>query len=341
MSFTKKFETIIKKSDNTITKFNVDSGIVLESLSNQYDLLHSKKIIDGDYSFADFFFDITNTDSIYGIINNKKDSLIYIYIDDNIMTKTTLLKYDSNKNEIKFPFIKKLNKINHVLFYSIETKENNKTCNLIHYYQDKKRWVKTLVNTIDFAILSNFVVDVSENNLNLFYLKIVDGFEEVFLSTFDLENNIWIEPIQITDSHKSKVYLSVVRSTLKDYHIVFSENNSSRYFCTNINVSIENYQCTLSNYIYIKETIACTFPQLILYKKRLYAQWIEYHDLDTCCSEDLGKTWSKSKKDSFSFYPFSRYDYKSNSANDIDYNISTAFIQEDSFVFLGLPRDTL
>lgn len=339
MTFTKRFETLLKKSNDHIIKFNLNSGINIEEYNQTGDLLYSKSLAKGNFTFVDFYFDIAKDDSLYGIINNKRNSLVYIFQANETLTKTTLLNYDGLSFELKFIYIKRLNSINHVLFYLINRHDSNKVCTLIHYYEENKKWVRTEVNKFSFGILSNFVVNISENFLRVFYFKCVNNFEEIFLSTFDIEKKIWLNPIKITNSHKFKVYLSVINTTSKDFYLTFSENNKSNYYCTTIALTIENNLCTIKNYVNINKTIACMFPHLILYKHKLYAQWIEYNDLYTSISLDMGKTWGKPSKNNFPFFPFQRYDYKSNSKKDYEYKFITIYCEESSSDFLGLPNE--
>lgn len=338
MSFVKKFKTLIKKSDDSLIEFNMDKGITITSFNPNHEILYSKKIFAGDYSFVDTYFDIDENDAIYGLINSIENSLIYVTLRNNNLTKTPILKFNPSLYSIKFPYIKKDRELTHVIFFRLNQKDKRKTCSLIHYFKENNQWIKTEISSVFFNILSNYSVVCSKNYLRIFYLSIINGTEEVFVSTFDINRKVWSYPLQITNSHRGKVYISVVNSSDSLYHIVLSENNFNHYHCTNINVFFNGMDCTIYSIHTICETVACTFPHLILYEDKLYAQWIEYHDLYTSHSEDLGETWGTSKLSTTSYkYPFVRYDYKCNSKINKDHVLSTIFTLEDSPSILGVP----
>lgn len=335
MSFIRKFGTLIKKSNKNITNINLDNGIELYNYSPNFDLISSKKILDGAYSFTDVWFDINKNDTLYGIINAKNNNIVHLYINDKIIVKNTLLKYNSNLFTINFPYIKNINGNTHIFYYLINN--SNYHCTLIHHYKRDDKWIKNEIDINNYLILSNFVVIFKDSAPVVFYFKQVNKYEELFVSIFDLNTNTWSSPFQITNSHKTKVYLSIIKCTNDHYHIAFSENNSSRYYCTYINGYINEYKFITSNYETISKTIACTFPNLIEYSNILYIQWIEYSNLYTRLSYDFGKTWLQPSIDELaSNNPFICYNYKSNYSDDKANNPFAIFACKSSLKILGL-----
>lgn len=107
MSFIRKFETLMRKSNKDIANINLDKGIEVYNYSPEFNLISSKKILEGSYTFADLCFDINEDDTIYGLVSIQKSNLMYLYINNKIILKNVLLNYNSNAFTIKFPYIKK------------------------------------------------------------------------------------------------------------------------------------------------------------------------------------------------------------------------------------------
>lgn len=313
MAFVRMFNTLIQKYNKNII-FNIsNNNIIMQNYSNEFTLLFSKEIVKGNYSFVDIWFDINEQDdTIYGIINEQNNSLLYLYINDKIILKNTLLKYDSDIFNIKFLYIKKKNTNTHIVFYLVD-RHNINQCSIIHYYKEKDTWIKTKIDTLYYNILTNFVIIFDNSTPTIFYQKITEGYEELFTSTFDSTLKTWTTPIQLTNSHKFKVYLSVIKGLDGCYHVTYSENNSNKFYCTYIKVYIKQNIFTIPINTTISETVACTFPNIIEINKILYIQWVEFNTLHYCASFDYGETWTQPMVDDTSLeHNFYCYTYKNN-----------------------------
>lgn len=72
---------------------------------------------------------------------------------------------------------------------------------------------------------------------------------EIFLSTFNLADKKWTEAIPITMTKREKVYLSILKTTNKQYHITFAENNNNKYYCMYFNEAADNISVLNHQYI--------------------------------------------------------------------------------------------
>ncbi len=309
MSFVDKTNILIKKSSNDLYYFNLDKDIILTKINNENSTLISKKLFNGDYSFLDIWLDINEKDNIYGIINDKKGKILNLNIEEDNIDKHTMIKYDYKNCLIKFPYKKHLSNIKPTIYYSIN-KRVPLLANLIHIYEDDNICVKNTIDFIDYSILSNFVVTYSNSKPIIFYFKLVDKFEELFVSNFDLNSYSWSNPIQITKSSKNKIYLSILQDETNNYHIVFSENHNNKYYCKYINLSLENNFLKINQESIISKDVMCLFPSIIKKNSTIYIQWVEYFDLYICKSDDFGINWSRPIIDkNISNQPFIRYQY--------------------------------
>lgn len=325
MTFINEVKMLLKKSNGNLAILNIDGGIKYELLNNNLSKILNKKIYDGNFSYINTWFDINKDDSIYGIIDNNKGNLIKININDDIISSSTLIKYDYKNFIIKFPYIKILDNENHIIYFSIN-KKNNNFSQLIHIYKNDNIYKKSKIDFINYNIMSNFVVTWNNNIPSIFYYNRVNGFEELFVSTFDLNNLNWTSPLKLTNSEKNKIYLDVIKDINNNYHIVYSENNNLKYHCQYLKLEINNTNFKILESSLIKNNIMCLFPTLLIQSNNIFIQWVEYNNLYICKSINSGKTWSKSNKNnSISDYIFLRYYYKSNYKLDNNYNLSYIF----------------
>lgn len=70
MPFERQFHTLLQKSYKNIIIKNMDSSIEVENFDTNFNLISTKKLLDGKFTFADVWFDITENNIVYGIINH-------------------------------------------------------------------------------------------------------------------------------------------------------------------------------------------------------------------------------------------------------------------------------
>jgi len=337
MAFMRNFHTILQKSNNNICKIDCKDGITLSNYDYHFNLISQKKLLNGTFSFLDYWFDISENDKIYGIVNDKNGLLYYFNLKNNYVIRNTLLKYAPESNFIKFVYIKNIKDCTHVIYYSIDVSTPYNSI-LVHHYKKGSTWHTTSIDKISFNVLTNFVVTYDDTNMpTVFYYNLIDGHEEVYASTFVEETGLWSNPIQITNSKKSKIYLSVIKDFKNLYHIVFSENNNSKYYCTYINGKINNNNFYSINSSVLGNSVACTFPNVIEFNNLIFVNWIEYHTLYKMSSKDYGKTWSKVDilNDSFNS-SFVCCCYHTNIKSPDLFNYFSIYMQENSLNILGL-----
>lgn len=337
MTFMRKFDTIIQQSNKKISKITSDNGLTLYNYDQNYKLTNYKNILSGEFSFLDYWFDIDENDNIYGLVHDKKDYLIYYSIRDNFIVKTKLLKYNSNTDFLKFVYIKKIDKCINIFYYCLD-KSNPTNTRLLHRYNKNNKWKTFIIDSFSYNVLTNYVVTYDKNfNPTIFYFKLHEGFEELFTSTFNSDSSSWSNPIQLTNSQKPKIYLSVIYDSEEKYHIVFSENNFNNYYCIYIHGYIKNNNFYIIYNWLLENTVACTFPNILQSNDVIYAQWIEYHNLFIKYSKDYGRTWTNAMfaKDS-STLPFSCCNYHSNLKNQDILNYFVLYLVENSTKILGI-----
>lgn len=337
MAFMRKFHTILQKSNNIICKIDSEDGIKLSNYDFNLNLISQKKLLDGTFSFLDYWFDIYSNDYIYGIINDKNGFLYSINLKNNYIIKNKLLKYDNKSEFIKFVYIKNINGCTHVIYYSLNISTPYKG-NLVHHYKKDHTWHTTIIDEISYNVLTNFVVTYDHTNTpTIFYCKLIDGYEQIYFSSFINDLYSWSVPAQITHSKKSKIYLSAIKDSKDLYHIVFSENTHSKYYCTYLSGKINNNSFSPINSSILSNSVACIFPTIIEYNNSIFANWIEYQTLYTISSNNAGQTWGKVNISIDSYNtPLVCCCYHSNLNYTGIFNYFALYMNENSIDILGI-----
>lgn len=322
-------EILIRKSNKDLNTLKLGKKIIYEDSKLRLKETLAEELIENQYSFVDVYIDIEKDDNIYGIINDKKGKIFKINIRESEINKEVIFKYYYKDFYIKFPYIKKMQDKEHILYYSIN-KENPYICYLIHIYNSDGTIVKNKVDCIQYNIMSNFEVIWEESTPILFYFKYINGYEELCVSTFNSYYNEWSRPFKITDSKKAKIYLNVIKDNYGNYHIVFSENHEGKYHCKYIKGKLENNKFKIYQSKTIKTNLMCLFPHLINHGNEIYIEWGEYDYIYICKSCDGGNTWCNPEiKNKGSNINFRRYIFKSNWKEDNKYIFSTIFGNND------------
>lgn len=336
MPFHQRFEHILLKSNDYIYKLNLNSNIVLNNFNPNMQLVSSNNILNGQHKFNSLWFDIDEKDNIYGLVNTDDGILLYIYITSKYIFKNILLNYGPDISSIKFPYIKKLNNVTHIIYYEISNILPH-FCKLIHYYQSSNKWIKNIIDTTHYNVLSNFNIKFIKSEPAIFYLKIINGYEQLFTSEFNLETSLWSNPQQITHSNNKKIYLSCVTDKSGFYHIVFSENKNDKYLCMYITGFFKKGKFNVTKCCSSNNTIACMFPNISVINDNIYIQWIEYNHLYTTYSNNYGSTWTPCKLNNSScINSFQGYNFKFNKPPNCSYNTEIFFALCNSVKPLGI-----
>ncbi|MDD6770057.1 MAG: hypothetical protein SPJ62_12310 [Inconstantimicrobium porci] len=336
MSFSRNFITLIKNRNNDIFEINNQNGLIISRYGNKNKLIYSKKIFDGHFTFIDYWFEIDNNDNIYGIVNDKKGSLIYILIKDRIIVKKRLLNFNTIQISIKYVSIKIINNSINIFYYCSEKSSPHK-CNLIHYHKNTNGWRKNIIDLVSYNTLTNYVTLYnSSKNMSILYYKLCNNHEELFLSLFNKESLRWEKPIQLTNSRHDKIYLSALIDKKNNYHILFSEKDLYKYQCSYIQGYIDNNHFTILHYNTLGDATACSFPTILEQNSRISAQWSEYNNLYFCISDDSGDTWGPVLiNPKIYISTFTCCNYKTNPNRDNEINSYSVFVDLDTFKILG------
>lgn len=339
MAFINSSQIIIRKSNKDILNFFSKNNILFyREFIFQRGWKDSVKLIE---NLDDTMFDIKidNKDNFYGIVITDNGEVLYLCNNKENEIKTKkLFIYDNNKYNLIYPFIKILDSRLHIIYY-IQNNENPRVWALFHHYFDGNKWYE---NNIDFVFSYPFVnpyfVTYNHDGLNVFYLNIINGSEEIFISQFNPLQNSWSSPIQITETKNKKMYLNVLYDTSTLFHITWSEYFDNKLIVKYTNYSLNNGQFKISDIKDLSELSNCSYPTFIKVNNTLWNMWVQLDKLYSCYSIDNGNSWSDPIIDPKSYENnFIRYKFDSNYTADLNnFKLNEVFgIYNPKISFIG------
>ena len=224
------------------------------------------------------------------------------------------------------------------MFYYVYSPKFTNSAVIFHQYKNNEgQWIENQIDFVNFNILNQFYIVFNYNIPTIFYLNLVDNYEQVFYSTFDYNNLSWSNPIQLTNTASNKLYLNILKIPDSDmYHLVFCENTNDQYSVKYLNFNVKDNILVQNISCFITEPSLYTFPSLIMENSILYCMWVSFDKLFTSFSKDFGKTWSKPVCDetSVSEY-FLRTNIHSNVDDDLIYKDLYLFTTMNTLSILG------
>lgn len=336
MSFLNRCSTIIRRSSKDLFFINLDKGISYNYYDSTNDYIFSNTLLeDNEMNFSNCYFTLNKLDEIYGVYVNSSLNILTATNNSNTFIEKEVLNYDFNKFGISFPYINIVGDNIHIFYYVYNLNSNN-TCALFHHVKQNNVWTENKIDFLNYFVLDNYKVVWIQNSPIVFYFKLVDGFEELFLCKFNISTLTWSNPIQVTNSKKNKLYLNILKDNMNFYHLVFCENTNGSYSIRYLNGYLNDSSFQINTDKYIVEPSANMYPSLMKKDSKLYLMWVDFGRLYTSFSDDLGKTWSDPKIDEFSLEEnFIRANFYSNYKEDLSYNVNSVFTSENDIGIIG------
>ncbi|MGL6107667.1 hypothetical protein [Romboutsia sp.] len=336
MSFINKCFTIIRRSQRDVFNIRLDNDIVFDYFDKDNNFISSKTLKSSTpIDFTNCYFTLDKYDTVYGIYKDNSLKIIEINKGSSDFSSREILTYNYKKFSISFPYINVIDGNIHILYYVFNNNSNN-TCALFHHYSHNGVWIENKIDFINHIVLDKFTVVLSQDSPIVFYFNLVDGYEEVFFSRFNISTFSWSNPVQITNSNKNKLYLSVLKDSMNFYHLTFCENTDNGYSVKYINGYLNENKLEINVSTYITGPSTCMYPTILKYDSALYLMWVNYQRLYTSVSNDLGKTWGEHDVDEFSVEEdFTRANFASNCIDDLPYNPTGVFTTYSTIGIIG------
>lgn len=336
MSFINKCFTMVRRSNKDMFNIRLEDSIIFDHYDSSNNFISSNSLnINSPIDFSNCSFTLDSFDNIYGVYRDKSLKLIEFDKESNKISQRNILTYNHKKFNVLFPYINIIDNNIHILYYVYNNNSTN-TCALFHHYNHNGVWTENKIDFINHTCLDNFTVLWIQDSPIVFYFNLVNGVEEIFFSRFNNSTFTWSNPVQITKSKKSKLYLSVLKDSMNFYHLTYCENEDTGYSIKYINGYLNEHKFDLNISYKITNNSTYMYPSLLKNKASLHLMWVNHHRLYSCESTDLGKTWSDHTIDEFSIKEdFTRSRFLSNYINDLPYNCTSVFTTYKDIGLLG------
>ncbi|MTI49235.1 MAG: hypothetical protein FH761_15490 [Firmicutes bacterium] len=338
MAFSNQSSSIVTDSKGNLYFFLwTQKGIELVFLDKIIGNTEKKILVEDCYE--DFDVIVDSKDKIH-LIYQKKDGNIENRICSNGIWKREEVVYQVNKKAFNLKIRRLNNKIH--IFYCVPKNDNNKVYNRYHAFKLTDTWETKDVGAISrLDILNTFEIQEYSNSLFWGYFDLVKDMEQLYIQQFDIQNNRWIDEIQITSNQTKKLYLDFI--ILNDFiHITYCEN-----FMGNYVVKYEKYEINVNQQMKkVNEEIVsnpsnCSYPTFVVFQSRLWIIWTELENLMSVYSEDMGDNWnepylwSESKQEVFTRYRFDSNERSISNTYTLNYSFGK---QYPNISFMGFGK---
>lgn len=336
MSFENKCSTIIRRASKDIFFIKLDGEISYMYYDENNNLKFSKTIIsDNSLDFSNSYFTLNDLDEIYGIYCNDSLKMVFAPRNSSSFLEKDILNYDNTKFEVSFPYFNIIDNNIHIFYYVYNLKSNN-TCALFHHFKHNDIWTENKIDFINHIILDKYSIIWNQDIPIIFYFNLINGYEELFFSKFNMNTLTWTTPIQVTNSQKNKLYLNIIKDSLNFYHIVFCEKVNDAYCVKYINGYLNDNMFEIDTFSYLSESSTCMYPSLLKNNNILSIMWVDFGRLYYRTSNNLGKSWSEVFIDELSTEEyFIRSNFFSNCDKDKMFNVNSVFTTMDDVGLLG------
>jgi len=289
MGFINQVGKLITDSRENIYNFTWSE----EKISFTY---HDKTLGDPDTtviveeSMLEYDVTIDSKDIVYLICQKKDGSLLLLTYASNTWQPSVLA--ENLHYEILNLNISMVDDKIHIIYCS-QSKENPNIYIIYHHHLQDNQWSTTEVKRVNRGDILNPISLLNYNdNLGLVHYDQVNKSDEIFIKLYDSRTDKWGEDIQLTSNGEYKLYIDSLMTEDSTIHLCYSQLSEG-----NLIIKYEKHILSQGGSKNIEEHIIsnpanCSHPTLIFENSRLWIAWVEYDNLMSRFSEDLGSSWS-------------------------------------------------
>lgn len=324
MAFMNIHEVLITDSEENIYSFyKYEKKIKLIYYNKKSGKIDRKLII--DYCLDEYDAAISKDDIVYLVCQKIDGSIVLISLDKDRQEQNLLA--DKFNGKLRNLNIKVISNQVHII-YCLESEEYNNRFRIFHHCLIDDEWNTSIVSDISIKdVLNPITIIELADTLVIGYYDVVNNCEQIFISSFHMNNSKWSDKIQLTTDGSMKLYIDMISYAEKEFDLCYS-----RLVEGNFVVKYEKYNIVDEEIMRTAEHILsnpanCMYPTLIYSGGTLWTLWIEYNSVLSCFSDDCGISWSipylweDSKRHNFARYKFT----SSNSSVENEYNFNYGF----------------
>lgn len=242
---------------------------------------NNKKTLCKD-SFREYDIDIDSKSNIYLIYQNIEMHLVLIVIKPE--NTETIKLTNTPIGEVFYLNILIENDIINII-YVIGKKDN--IYEIYHHYYKDSKWITFMVEEINVNKILNPIKVISyKGKITLTYID----YKEIMLKEFDLNKLKWELSHKLIGTTRDKIFLDMIR---KDdiYHIIYCEFRNDNLVVKYKSYTIENKGFILNIEEDLSGEGSPSYPSLIFYKDKIWAQWLELNKINSRSANKIGENW--------------------------------------------------
>lgn len=239
-------------------------------------------------SLGKYDVSIDDFDNLHIVYQDTDYNLILIILNNNELEKIKL-------TEKSIPLVYNLNVLNYNedfhIIYCIGSSHDKNTYEIYHHLFNGVDWLTNKIDEIKtLKLLNPFQVAKKNDKIFVTYYD-YEIEEEIYLNYFDCQENTWKEKTKLTNGGKFKLYLDLL--IIEDrINLVYSEEVEGNFVVKYEKFSIEDGYISKE----IEDTISnpenCSHPTIIYYDNKMWIVWLEYNNVLSRFSNDMGESWS-------------------------------------------------
>ena len=289
MGFANQKSALIHDRRGNIYHFYWNDGqILLNIFDNTQQKFDNRVLV--DHASLEFDVVIDPQDNIYVVLQKENGQLLLMTYQDQEWS-TSELANNNNPEIFNLNLLFCLNKLH--LIYCVASNESNAIYKIYHHFLAENQWKTLEVGNIRKGNLLNpFQIIYTNNKMIIGFYNMVDHEEQIFTKEFNLDNNLWMNAIQLTSSSHDKLYIDILITRHNILHLTYNE-----FFEGNLVVKYEKYKLTDNRSIKVLETELsnpsnCSYPLFVSMKDHLWVSWTEHDQVVGAYSKDEGLSWS-------------------------------------------------
>ena len=327
--------SLISDSNNNIDLFRLVDGEIV-----QYHFNYNKQSFSEKMVAKEVFLE-------YDASIDKEDYIYLIYQDMSFNLIMTLLKNDKLETirltgeplpEIYYLNIIIDDKEPHIFYFVLLSEKKYR---MYHHYFNGIDWITNTIDEIVVDLLNPMGIFKRDKEVICAYYNNIEE-QDIYMRIFDLQKKEWGEKSRLTNNGEKKLYLDILIKDL-NLHITYCQYDEGNLVVKYERLIYEDGKIEREIEVTLSNPENPQHPTLIYYEDKLWISWIEYDNVMSRYSEDMGSSWSpiymwqESKKNDIVRYKYS----KVSEEKDI-LNHSFGKINPDiSFIGFGPTENTI
>jgi hypothetical protein len=223
MAFIKGHEFILENKLGEIFNFYLNEQKHIEYMASDENRVWKEKELVFNQETESFHLDIDDKENIHIVSYNKDGYLYYHQYLDGAWVNYSIFCYPEEQ-KVMYPIIKYVKNQIHIFYYLLHNEPKNRAYLLHLRFHNNKYSANHIVTADNHKYINPFKIFINDNNdgITLIYTSINKGYEQIFISKFDISAGQWSEPLCVTSSKDKKIYIDGLLQNTEMLHLIWS-----------------------------------------------------------------------------------------------------------------------